>query len=55
MKKYTIEVVIEEGNDEFWVEINRDNKTGCDDVLEIIRRDLFYWSEKIKLVEYTDK
>lgn len=55
MKKYKIEVIIEEGMDEFWEEINRDNKTGCDDVLEIISRELFPWTEKVKLIEYTDE
>lgn len=30
MKKYTFELIVEEGNDEFWEELA--GKTGCDEV-----------------------
>ena len=36
MKTYTFEVVIHEGNDEFWEEINEQNVTGCEAVKNII-------------------
>ncbi len=52
MKKYTIEIVIEEGCDEFWESLA--DKTGCDEVLEYIRTSLFYMSENVKLTKYED-
>ena len=33
MKRYTFEVVIDEGNDEFWEEIEAKKSSGCDEVL----------------------
>jgi hypothetical protein len=45
MKKYTIEVIIYEGNDEFWEEIG--DKTGCDEVLDLAHRafsDYGFWN-----------
>lgn len=38
MKKYKFEVIINEGNDEFWESIS--NKTGCDEVLELVEESL---------------
>jgi hypothetical protein len=40
MKKYTIEVVIVEGSDEFWDDINKRNVTGCDEVLKMVEEHL---------------
>lgn len=54
MKTYKFEVIIEEGNDEFWESIQ--GKTGCDEMLEVVK-DLFNqeaWDAEIKLVEYKD-
>ncbi len=55
MKRYTIQVTIEEGSDEFWEEVTADGKTGCDELLEAIRQELFNWSAEVKLVNYEDK
>jgi hypothetical protein len=40
MKKYTIEVVIVEGSDEFWDDINERNVSGCDEVLDMVKQQL---------------
>lgn len=40
MKVYRIEIVIEEGNDEFWDGITKDGRTGVDDVLDEVRNAL---------------
>jgi len=39
-KKYTLTVYIEEGNDEFWEELNKENKTGCDTIVNEVKRGL---------------
>jgi hypothetical protein len=58
MKRYVIQVVIEEGCDEFWEEIKG---TGCDEVLDSVRNALsgagFYDSEtetEIRLTKFED-
>lgn len=33
-KTYTLQVVVQEGNDEFWEGIRKANKTGCDEVVQ---------------------
>lgn len=57
MKRYTLELVITEGNDEFWEEILIDGKTGCDDVTATIINGLHNCGldAAIKLVKYEDK
>lgn len=35
MKRYTFELTVEEGNDEFWENIK--GKTGCDEVREEVK------------------
>jgi hypothetical protein len=37
MKRYTLEVTLEEGSDEWWEEISGGDRTGIDDVVEWIR------------------
>lgn len=55
MKRYVLEVVIEEGNDEFWESI--EHQTGCDVVLEWVKDvlDSGIPDFQISLKEYTDK
>lgn len=59
MKRFTFEIVIEEGNDEFWESITAGGKSGCDEVLEMVKNDL--WQQgldeqncSIKLVKFVD-
>lgn len=51
-KRYKFEVVITEGYDHFWDSIQ--GKTGCDEVLEAMKDELYTWDPEITLVEYTD-
>ena len=52
MKKYVIQLTIREGCDEFWKSL--EDKTGCDEILEAIKMEVFDWTEDVKLVEYSD-
>jgi hypothetical protein len=36
MKTYTFELVIKEGNDEFWEEISNKNVSGCEEVEDLV-------------------
>lgn len=58
MKVYTLKVVIEEGNDEWWEEFTKDDKTGTDEVLEVIRNlllDSGWVNSTVTLEKYEDK
>lgn len=58
MKKYTIEIEITEGNDEFWEDINLRGVSGCDEVLESVKlsvEDTGFFDYKIKLRKYQDE
>lgn len=57
MKTYTIEVVVTEGNDEFWEEATANGATGCEDVLRLIKEelDMIGFSDNVKLVKFEDK
>ena len=53
MKRYEIKIVIEEGNDEFWVGIGEN--TGADEVLAVVREALAPFDAKVKLTKFEDK
>lgn len=56
MKRYRIEIVFEEGSDEFWEDITGDNNTGCDTLLQVIKEELQnYFPESVRMIEFTDK
>jgi hypothetical protein len=57
MKKYVFEVIIEEGNDEFWEDITSRGVTGCDEVAEIVANTFSGegWEPYIKLIRFEDK
>ena len=56
MKKYTLELVVNEGNDEFWEQIADNGKTGCDEILDAITEQLGNWPEiEIKMIKFEDK
>jgi len=58
MKTYTIEVVIEEGNDEFWENLEED---GCADVFKAVRDALWDhgfqagYGTTVRMVKFEDK
>lgn len=54
MKRYKFEIIITEGYEEFWKALL--NKSGCDEVTQILRDDLFdsFPDAHVRLVEYTD-
>ena len=57
MKTYKFEVVINEQNDEWWEEITKDNKSGCDEILDYL--DLILGSSNLsynlKFIDHQDK
>ncbi len=57
MRTFTIEIVITEGNNEFWDEIVAKGVTGCDDILEEVKSALAEYGLEpdVKLVKYEDK
>lgn len=54
MKKYTFQVVVTEGCDDFWESFIESDSTGCDEVLAEVRDALFDFTQDIKLVKYED-
>jgi len=59
MKTYTFKVVIHEGSDEFWDEINKKKKTGCDEVVKLVRQALGEYGinndDAVTLTRFDDK
>ena len=43
MKQYEFKIIIREGNDEFWEDINNRKVTGCEEVTEALKQAL--WSQ----------
>ena len=54
MKKYYIEIVINEQSDEWFQEITKDGKSGCDDVLTEVKNKLHLFDCDVKLIKYID-
>ena len=60
MKRYKFEIIIEEGSDEYWENLEG---TGCHELTEVISEALCSvgfavdpeWGVHLKLVEFTDK
>lgn len=45
-----------EGDDEFWEEITADGKSGCDEVLGVVKEELQnYFPHSVKLIKFEDK
>jgi len=56
MNKYTIEIVIEEGSDEFWEEITANGKTGCDELLKVIGEEIEnYFPTSVTMKKFENK
>ena len=58
MRRYVVQVIIEEGNDEFWESLEEENKTGCDEILQMAKEMLYengFHDAEVRLVEFTDK
>lgn len=57
MKRYIFEVVIDEGNDEFWEELTENQVTGCDEVSDMLKTGLESYGINafVKLKEYKDE
>jgi len=56
MKKYIIEIEFHEESDEFWEEITANGKSGCDELLEVIRDELqAYHPITVKITKFEDK
>lgn len=56
MKKYTFEIVITEGSNKFWDDINRRGRTGCDEVADLVANcfDLEGLDPEIRLSKFED-
>lgn len=65
MKKYTFKIVVHEGSDEFWEELEAKKKTGCDEVYQEIKEllertgawhcDGDYQNCELTLIDYSNK
>ena len=55
MKTYKFEITINEGCDEFWEEITQDGKSGCDEILDVIREEMQNYDIQVRLIGYEDR
>jgi len=58
MKRYVYQIIIEEGNDEFWEGVEQDPGNGISDLHTMITECLEgtgLGDSEIRLIEYTDK
>lgn len=58
MKRYVFQIIIEEGNDEFWEGVEQNPGQGIEDLHVMIRECLAHSGlddSEIRLIEYTDK
>lgn len=54
MKKYVFVVEITESNDEFWEDLEHDNKSGCDEITASVDEAInsTFFDNKVRLVKY---
>jgi hypothetical protein len=55
MKKYTIELVINEQSDEYFEDITKDGNTGCDEILKFVKEQFEEYDVEVRLTKYEDK
>jgi hypothetical protein len=58
MKKYTFQITIDEGYDEWWEAINNNESTGCNELLEELKEVMHFsgfYGADVKLIEYKDE
>lgn len=55
MKQYKFELIVNEQSDEFFEEFEQEGKSGCDEVLQVIKDELQNYDIEIKLTGYSDK
>jgi hypothetical protein len=57
MKRYTFELIITEGNSEFWEELTANGNTGCDVIIKDVENALAEYGleTEVKLVKFEDK
>ena len=59
MKTYTFELIIHEGSDDFWDNINKFKSAGCDDVKQLVSNSLtsyglLFKPNTLRLVKFED-
>ena len=54
-RRYKFEVIVDEGSDEFWEELEGKGITGCDDVQTEIEMSLSALDPTVTLVEYRNE
>ena len=57
MKRYILEVIIDEGSDEYWEEITKNKQSGCDDIRKAIHDSVWdagFQDAKVNLIKFED-